>query len=181
MLKHGAPAGGLPCSHVMLRAPCRQQVWLWPVWKVLQWEFPWAITGLAVTCLLQHASSPASPSLHPTQLFLLRLNGAPARPPVPGEATDPIAGASIQASSSKTVFRPCLGKSTLLLAAYPRLWGFPSTILLFKPICQFRQAPAVWIWEHKAIEEFAWHYSIFSLKMMVVVIPEGCLTRHYWS
>lgn len=111
-----------------------REVWLWPVWRVLQWEFPWGITGLAGACLPQHASSPTCPSRASPSLQPFLVSGGPARPPIPGEvpALDPIVGAPTQASSSKTVLRPCLGKSTFLLAVYPRLWDFfPSTILTF--------------------------------------------------
>lgn len=109
-----------------------REVWLWPVWRMLQWEFTLGITGLAVACLPQHApsptwSSPSSSSLHPTQPFLLRLKqdascDASITPPVPWEATalDSIGGASTEVSSRKTVLRPCLGKSTFLLAVYTR-------------------------------------------------------------
>lgn len=78
------------------------------------------------------------------QPFLV--SGGPARPPIPGEvpALDPIVGAPTQASSSKTVLRPCLGKSTFLLAVYPRLWDFsPPQFWLSKPICHLSKPISV--------------------------------------
>lgn len=104
-------------------------------------SFPWAITGLAVAYLPQRASSPAWPfpasaSLHPTAL-LAKGQWCSCQATYPRGSPGPHSGSPHPGFLQQRCAQALPWKVHLSSSSVPQIVGFfPSTILLFKPICQ---------------------------------------------
>lgn len=138
MLNHGVATGGLPCSRVMLRAPCRQGGLAVACLESAPVGIPWGNTGLAEACLPQHPSSPAwpSPSLHPTALFG-QWCSCQATYPRGSHSPGPHSGSAHPGFLQQNCAQALPWKVHLSSSSVPQAVGvFPSTILLYKSICQ---------------------------------------------